>query len=239
MLRPAFLAVVAAAAALTQSIAAEPHVPVSVHEALERVIPGIKPDSVSATPVPGLYEVVLSTRVVYISADGNYLVRGDLIDLQTRENLSEKKRKGVRLAELGQLSQDSMIVFTADNVKHTVTVFTDVDCGYCARLHKQMADYNRLGITIRYVAFPRAGIPSGSYDKTVSVWCSDDPHTAIGDAKFGKPVEARTCDNPVKNHYVTGQLIGVSGTPTIVLDDGEVLPGYVPPEQLLQFLDRA
>ena len=130
-----------------------------------------------------------------------------------------------------------MIVFAPEVVRHTITVFTDVDCGYCARMHRQMADYNRLGIKIRYTAFPRAGVGSSTWDKMVSVWCAKDQHNAITDAKAGNAIEPRSCPNPVREQYEAGRAIGVTGTPALVLESGEIIPGYVPPDELASRLD--
>jgi thiol:disulfide interchange protein DsbC len=120
-----------------------------------------------------------------------------------------------------------MVVFGPEDAKYTVDVFTDIDCPYCVRLHNQMAEYNRLGIRIRYLAFPRAGISSSSYDKWVSVWCSDDRQTAMGDAKNGKRIPAKKCDSPVKQQFALGRAVGVRGTPSLILENGHMIPGYV------------
>ena len=213
-------------------------VPAALSARLEALGPDRAPDSVAETPLAGLYEVRFGSTIVYLSGDGRYILRGDLLDLDTQRNVTEQARQSVRAETIGGLEETGMIVFAPDIVKHTVTVFTDVDCPYCVRLHQQMADYNRLGIEVRYVAFPRAGIPSPTYDKTVSVWCASDPHTAIGDAKMGRAIEARRCDNPVRAHYDIGLEAGVTGTPAIILESGELVPGYVPPEELAQMLDE-
>jgi len=142
-----------------------------------------------------------------------------------------------RVEIVGALGESSMVVFAPQAAKHTVTVFTDVDCGYCQRMHRQMADYNRLGITIRYTAFPRAGVGSDTYDRMVSVWCASDQQAAMTDAKAGRAVEAARCDNPVSAHYEAGRAIGVRGTPSIVPESGEMIPGYVEPQELLDRLD--
>lgn len=226
-------------AVLTPPLALPQHleIPPNLQRALGQLLPGAVADEISLSPIEGFYQVVIGAEIVYVSADGRYIVRGDFIDLEQNINVTEVKRREARLNLINSLDATS-IAFTPERVAHRVHVFTDVDCGYCARLHSQIAEYNALGIEVRYVAFPRAGVPSASYDKTVSVWCSDDPHKAIGDAKFGRAVEPRSCDNPVKDHYVTGQLLGVSGTPTIVLDSGAIVPGYVPPAKLLDYLER-
>ena len=214
-------------------------IPAALTERLEALAPDLDPDHIAETPVAGLYEVRFGSTIVYVSGDGRYMLQGDLMDLDTRRNVTERARESMRAEALGGLGEAGMIVFAPDGeVKHTVTVFTDVDCPYCVKLHRQMADYNRLGIKVRYTAFPRAGIPSPTYDKTVSVWCASDPQTAIGDAKMGRPVETRRCDNPVREHYEVGRAVGVTGTPAIVLESGEIVPGYVPPEDLAQMLDE-
>ena len=129
-----------------------------------------------------------------------------------------------------------MIVFAPEETKYTVTVFTDVDCLYCAKLHREMAALNDYGIKVRYLAFPRAGIHSETYNKMVSVWCADDTQKAMTQAKLNRRVEPKQCKNPVKDHYNMGQLVGVNGTPTMIFDNGELYPGYIPPETLLQAL---
>ncbi len=207
-----------------------------VRQAVENVIPGMKPDRVNPAPIPGLYELVYGPHIIYVTADGRYMVRGDVVDLQKRENLTETKRKEARHAAINRLDEDGMIVFAPQKTTYSITVFTDIDCGYCRRLHQQMDEYNRLGIAIRYLAFPRAGVPSPTYDQMVSVWCADDRQQAMTTAKAGKRVEPKQCNNPVRQHYELGQAVGVRGTPTMILDNGEVVPGYVPPQQLVNML---
>jgi thiol:disulfide interchange protein DsbC len=230
------LAIVAAVVCSAQTALAV-EIPQSLTSRLSEAIPGTAPDLIQASEISGIFEVHYGASIYYVSADGRYLLRGDLIDLEEKTNLTENRRALSRKIAIDKLDEKGMIVFSPDAVKHTVTVFTDVDCPYCAKFHQQMAEYNGRGVRVRYLAFPRAGIHSESYFKTVSVWCSDDPRQAIGDAKFGKPVAEKTCINPVAEHYNLGQTVGVNGTPTIVLDSGEVIPGYVPPERLLDILE--
>lgn len=213
-------------------------IPPALSARLEALAPDMEPDHVIETPVAGMYEVRFGSIIVYISGDGRYMLRGDLMDLDARRNFTEEARQAARADAIDALGEGSMIVFAPDAVKHTVTVFTDVDCPYCARMHQQMADYNRLGIKIRYTAFPRAGVGSHTFDKMVSVWCAADQRTAMTDAKMGTSIEMLSCDNPVREHYETGQSIGVTGTPAIVLESGEIVPGYVPPQELASRLDE-
>ena len=213
-------------------------VPPALSARLKALAPDMEPDHVIETPLAGMYEVRFGSIIVYLSADGRYMLRGDLMDLDAQRNFTEEARRIARTDAIGALGEASMIVFAPDAVKHTVTVFTDVDCPYCARMHQQMADYNRLGIKVRYTAFPRAGVSSPTYDKMVSVWCAADQRTAMTDAKMGTSIEMLSCDNPVREHYETGQGIGVTGTPAIVLESGEIVPGYVPPQELARRLDE-
>ena len=195
------------------------------------------PDSIAETPVPGLYEVVLGSQILYLSADGRYAVQGDVIDLSASANLTENRRNDLRAAALQKISADDMIIFPAEgDAKYQVSVFTDIDCGYCRKLHTEISAYNAKGITVRYLAFPRAGINSESYKKAVSAWCADNPQEALTKAKMGEEIEEKTCPNPVAAEYELGQQLGVRGTPSIILDNGEMVPGYVPADRLEQTL---
>ena len=212
-------------------------VPPALSARLALLVPDRHPDHVAETALPGMYEVRYGSIVVYLSDDGRYMLRGDLVDLESGRNVTETARSQARVEIVGALGESSMVVFAPETAKHTITVFTDVDCGYCQQMHRQMADYNRLGITVRYTAFPRAGVGSDTYDRMVSVWCASDQQAAMTDAKAGRAVEAARCDNPVSAHYEAGRAIGVRGTPSIVLESGEMIPGYVEPQELLDRLD--
>ncbi|KOR28390.1 thiol:disulfide interchange protein DsbC, partial [Achromatium sp. WMS1] len=193
------------------------------------------------TPVPGLYEVVAESRVFYISSDGRYLLHGSLLDLNERKDLTAAKREELQRAALihvEQFPETQMVVFAPLNPKHTITVFTDIDCGYCRKLHQEIGEFMAQGIKVRYLLFPRAGAGSTSYNKSVNVWCSVDRNQALTDAKAGKTLPDRTCDNPIQQHIKLGELIGVRGTPTIILENGRVLPGYVSAQRMGTFLNN-
>ncbi len=222
----------------TRLVAADPSVPAAVTHVLATLLPGTAPTSVKPAPSGGLYEVTYGPQIVYISADGRYLFKGDILDLKDHRNLTEDQRSGARLKALDALGEDKMVVFAPAKTRHTVTVFTDIDCPYCVKFHQQVGELNRDGIKVRYVAFPRAGIGSKSYREAVTVWCSDDRQQALTDAKAGRKLAQKSCDNPVKEEYELGRSFGVSGTPTLVLDNGDVLPGYVPARQLEKVLEQ-
>lgn len=209
-----------------------------VREAILSLVPNATIDSVSEAVLPGFYEVILGSTVVYVSADGKYLIQGSLYDIQGKHDLTEGARAKLRVDGLKSAGEDKRIVFAPANPKHTVTVFTDIDCGYCRRLHQQIPEYNQLGISIEYLFYPRAGIGSESFDKAVSVWCSDDRREALTTAKNGGALDKKDCANPIKEEYELGGKIGVSGTPMIIAADGTQLGGYVAPAELLQRLDQ-
>jgi thiol:disulfide interchange protein DsbC len=205
---------------------------------LQKLLPNIVVDEIQPLANTGLYEAVINGEVVYFSADGKYVFQGDVISLETRESVTENRRISLRKAILDGLNEKDMIVFEPKKTEHTLTVFTDIDCGYCRKLHSQMNEYNDLGIRIRYMAFPRAGIGSKSYKEAVSVWCAEDKNKAMTLAKSGQQIDEKTCDNPVKTDYEIGRKLGVSGTPAMFTESGQILPGYVPPKKLKEILDK-
>jgi thiol:disulfide interchange protein DsbC len=205
---------------------------------LQGVLGETKPDSVNPTAVPGLYEVVLGSQIVYLSEDGRFAIQGDIVDLNARSNVTEQRREDLRAKAVEALGDNKAVVFAPlGTVKHTVTVFTDIDCTYCRKFHSEIAAYNQNGIKIRYLMYPRAGIGSDSYQKAVAVWCADNRQEALTRAKRGEEIPRKTCDNPVKAQYELGSALGIRGTPSIILEHGEMLPGYVPPAQLVQILE--
>lgn len=212
-------------------------IPEALSETLEDL--GVPVDRVLETRVPGIYEVSFGTRLIYMSADGRYMLRGNLVDLKANRNLTVERQRSLRQSVLAGLDEREMIVFSGKDPKHTVTVFTDVDCGYCAKLHRELADYLEQGIRIRYMAYPRAGEGSGTARKMISVWCAPDQHEALTRAKAGETVDPANCDNPVMRQYALGAQFGVRGTPTIVLETGDVIPGYAPARDLLRAILEA
>ena len=195
--------------------------------------PQVDGQQITPTPIPGIYEVRLGAQIAYVSADGNYLIQGDIYDLNSEENLTERRRTAARVEAVDQVGESSMVIFGAEDAGHTVTVFTDIDCGYCRKLHRQMADYNAEDIRVRYMFFPRSGPETESWVKADKVWCSEDRNSALTRAKAGEVIEADDCGStPVAQHYDLGVSFGIRGTPAILLESGEIVPGYVPPAEL-------
>ncbi|MBB3227514.1 thiol:disulfide interchange protein DsbC [Luteibacter sp. Sphag1AF] len=215
-----------------------------VRTAIEALGPGIQVDSVTPAPMPGFYQVVASGRMVYVSADGRYMLNGNLVDLKSQTDLSAQSWAATRKAALAKVPASRRLVFAPANPKHTVTVFTDVDCGYCRELHKHIEEFNKQGIAVEYLFWPREGLQttSGSdtpsYTKAVSVWCAADRRGAFNEAMKGGAVKPATCENPVKDEFELGERLGVNGTPTILTENGDVVGGYVTPAQLLKSLSK-
>lgn len=206
--------------------------------ALKQLDPAIDVGFIGAAPFAGFREVLVGGQVVYVSDDGRYLMQAQPFDLKTRQTASSQALLSFRRTQLDSVPQAERIVFAPPNAAHTVTVFTDVECGYCRKLHNEIAELNKLGIAVEYLAFPRRGLESQDYKDMVSVWCASDRKRAMTDAKGGKRVAAKTCENPVATHYGVGQAIGVSGTPAVFAEDGTQLGGYLPPQAMRQALDR-
>jgi len=209
----------------------------AIRESMAKSMPAVKIDSVKPSVVKGLYEVIVGTNIFYFSDDGKYLLQGRLVDVAARKDLTEEKLSGTRKQAIEKIGQENMIVFKPKIGKYTVTVFTDIDCGYCRKLHSEIDQYLAQGITIQYLFFPRAGKDSDSYNKAVSVWCADDRNAALTAAKKDQKVPAKTCDNPVDEHMQLGADFDVKGTPMIVTEKGNIYPGYLPAKQLVEVLE--
>ena len=209
----------------------------AVEKAIQSLVPDVKIDSIAESEMPNVYRVVLKGQVVYVSADGRYLFQGSMFDIANKTDLTENARADIRRSALAKIGAEQRIIFPAKNPKHTVTVFTDIDCGICRRMHSEIAGYNERGISVEYLFYPRAGIGSESYDKAVSVWCASDRNKALDDA-MSQPnavadVKTNICENPIARDYELAQKLASSGTPTVLTAEGVQLGGYLPPDQLL------
>jgi thiol:disulfide interchange protein DsbC len=200
----------------------------AITAAIQRLAPGARVDSVRPSGLPGVMEVVFAGSVVYASEDGKYILNGRLLDSTTRSDLTENTEKTLRAAALKQIGPEKRLTFAAENPKHHVTVFTDVDCGYCRKLHQEIASYNAAGISVDYLFFPRAGLNSPSFDKAAFIWCSDDKKLAMNQSMSpaGTAHAPANCKHPIGETLALGQRIAKAGTPTILADDGSFLGGY-------------
>lgn len=209
-----------------------------VRNAIHKLNSQVEIDHISAAPIAGFREAIVGGQTLYVSDDGRYLLQGNLYDMNAKENLSQRNLSKVRRQLLDTIPVADRIVFAPPSPKYTVSVFTDVECGYCRKLHSQIEEYNRQGIAVQYLAFPRMGLGSPDFQKMVNVWCAADRKKALTDAKSERAVPVRNCKNPVTMEYDIGQRVGLQGTPMIITDKGEVMPGYMPPEALRATLDK-
>lgn len=222
----------------------------TIKTTLKKIMPSATPDSIAESVIPGVYEIVYGAQIVYMTGDGKFMFEGDVYDVNKRVNVTENKRALGRKKVIDSIDQKSLIVFKPEGIetKHVITAFTDIDCGYCRKLHGEMADYNKKGIEVRYAAFPRSGLQTPSYFKALSVWCAKDQNKAMNFAKGGAKLEQlqklaqvdndKYCKESIAKHFNLARDVGVTGTPTLMLDNGQVIPGYVPPDRLIKMLDN-
>ncbi|WP_207950805.1 DsbC family protein [Marinobacter sp. JSM 1782161] len=212
----------------------------AISERLEGAIPGLKVQGVTPSDIDGFYEVATNNPdMIYATADGGYFFVGDLYQVSDAgvSNVTESSRAEQRAELLAQVDPDDMIRFEPDGkIKSKIYVFTDIDCPYCRKLHKDVPRLNELGIEVNYLGYPRSGPNTSSFRKYVSVWCSDDPQAAMDAAKAGQSVPEASCENPVQDQFRLGGEVGVTGTPAIVLEDGQMVRGYVPADKLARGL---
>ena len=207
-----------------------------VRAELTKMIPPAESAEIVATPADNVYRMEFQGNFAYVYVVGDHVLIGELLNTKDQVNLGDLAQSEKVAKVIDEVSTDKMIVFGPKDAKRHITVFTDIDCGYCRKLHNEVADLTEAGVQVRYLAFPRAGIGSESHKKYVSVWCNDDQQSALTSAKAGTAVPAATCENPVSETYNLGQQVGVRGTPTIIFDDGTLTPGYLPSAELIRRL---
>jgi len=208
----------------------------AIETKIRALAPNAETIAVSETPIDGLLQVQVNNDIYYATADAKYLITGRVIDMDTRVDLTDQAKAGIRKGFLEGLDPKQQISFAPENPEYDLLVFTDIDCGYCRKLHNQIDEYMAEGIAIHYMAFPRAGIGSHSYEKFVSVWCAADQRSAMTEAKSGAEPAPAQCDNPIADQYNLGREVGVTGTPALLTADGTLIPGYMPPAQLKERL---
>jgi thiol:disulfide interchange protein DsbC len=206
-------------------------------QALAKIMPQVAPSKISQSPVAGMYEVIVGTQVVYMSVDAKFMIEGDLINLATNENVSEGAKSAIRLAGMNKIGEENMIVYAPKEVKETITVITDIDCGYCRLLHSEIPNYLENNIAVRYIFKPVLG-GEKDMEKTISVWCSDDQKSALDIAKAGGDIKRKVCKNPIEEHLKFSYESGARGTPAIVLEDGQLIAGYVRYDKLIAELRK-
>lgn len=209
----------------------------SVRASLKQQIPGMAVENVAPSPLPGLYEVIADGQIYYVNESATHLIQGSIIDLESRNNLTEQRLGGVHLNLIESIGEDDMLIYEPEeSIDRAITVFTDTSCPYCSKLHNEIDVLLDAGVRVRYLLYPRAGVDSPTFEELRSVWCSDDQQTAMTTAKSGGKVTPAECDNPIEEHMEVAQKVGLRGTPLIYLDNGKQIPGYQDAAALLEQL---
>ena len=203
-------------------------------KSLSRLSSDFEITDVKETPIKGIYQVTIGPDVIYMSRDGNYVLKGEILDIGNRRNLTEDFRAQTRINLLNTISDSEYIEFSSTKTKNYIYVFTDVDCGYCRKLHRDVPELNSMGIAVRYLAYPRAGVDSIIGEEMRNVWCAENRQKALTTSKNRQPIEVKICDAPIARHHALGRELGVTGTPAIFLENGRKLPGYIPPDELYE-----
>jgi thiol:disulfide interchange protein DsbC len=219
----------------------------TVKSAIEAKLPGIEISHIEQSPIANYYQAFFNNEMIYVSADGRFIFTGNLIELSEQAPINhtqaaianrDARQAPMRAETIAQLDESDMVVFKATNEKHVITIFTDVDCAYCRKLHKEMPQLNAAGITVRYLAYPRAGLGSTAHKKLVSIWCSPNKQAAMNEAKLNRKFSDITCQNPLDQHFNLTRKFNLSGTPSLILEDGELIGGYLPVDDLVAHLER-
>jgi len=222
-----------AGALIAAAAAGEP--PVDPRVDIAKKIPGTKADELKPTPIPGMYELTRGTDIGYVTSDGRFYFGGDLYDIEQGVNLTDASRNGARRSLLATIPESETVTFSPANPKYTITVFTDVDCGYCRKLHSEINELNKLGVRVRYVFYPRDGPGSEAWETAEAVWCAPDRADALTRAKRGEAIPSTKCGaTPVAKQYELGQKLNIRGTPGIFTEEGDYITGYLPPAKLLE-----
>ena len=217
----------------------------AVADKVRQAWPQLEATAVTPSPIAGLYEVAVGMQLYYVSADGSRLIiGGNIMDSSSRQSLSEPIRATLVAQTLSPLGQKRALVFPGSKSgqhksKRWLAVFTDVSCGYCARLHREIGKITSAGIDVRYFLYPRAGLNSDAARQMESAWCSTDRQRDLTAAKAGRRLPSRSCENPIAEHFRLGQELEIRGTPYIFLDTGKAIPGYVPAKNIKNLMGEA
>jgi len=204
-----------------------------VLQSLAEQLPGIEFTDVAPSAIPGLFEVIADGRVFYVDETAQHLIDGALIRLNDRVNLTEARLSGIHMSMIHEMDEQDMLIYEPEQSSdRSITVFTDISCGYCRRLHEEIDTLLSEGVRVRYLLFPRAGLGSQAHKDLESVWCADNPQEAMTVAKAGGEIIPATCDNPIEKHVALAERLGLRGTPLIYTDSGEKIPGYRPASDL-------
>lgn len=211
-----------------------------LRKTLQETMPKLEISDIRETPVAGVLELQSGGDIVYMTPDAKFMFQGAFIDLEQRVNLTDQRKGQVHMALINALPDEKTVLFKSDgSPTREITVFTDTSCPYCSKLHEEVGKLTDAGISVRYLLYPRAGMGSPAFRELQSVWCADDQQQAMTDAKQGKTIEEKTCDNPIEEHVVLAQQVGLRGTPLIYLDSGEIVNGYRPASEIIEMVKQS
>lgn len=226
-----FLIPLLALLAISPALATE-----AIESRMAEVVPELSPDSIQASGMPGVYEVRYGTDIFYVSEDGRYLLQGSLVDLETRENLTEKSRRGLRAAMFADIPDAELTVYVPEReVRHVINVFTDPNCPFCRQFHDEMPTYMNAGVKVRYFIYPVLGRESPVIMR--DIWCAESRTDAMDRAKAGRAIPSADCPTPADEHLALGRELGITGTPASVTGDGQLISGYRPAIEMIQLLN--
>ena len=207
---------------------------------LHERLPDLNVASLEESVIPGLYELITDGEIYYVSASGDHIIDGDMIDMTTRSNLTAARKGKIHLSLINAVAEADMLIYEPKQKSdRSLTVFTDISCGYCRKLHSELDELLDGGVRVRYLMFPRAGLGSQAHKDLESVWCAEDPQEAMTVAKAGGAIVPEACQNPIENHVALAEQVGLRGTPLIYLDNGEMIPGYRSAQQLVQMIHNS
>ncbi|MFK7892466.1 MAG: DsbC family protein [Granulosicoccus sp.] len=221
-------------------IAADPDLVESIHAKLEERLPGIAISEINATPFAGVYELVTDGQIYYVDEAAEYLIDGNLIQISDRANLTDARLGGMHMSMIDDIGEENMLIYEPEEPSsRSITIFTDISCGYCRRLHAELPTLLEEGVRVRYLMFPRAGLGSQGHKDLESVWCADNPLEAMDNAKAGGEIEPASCENPIEQHVALAERVGLRGTPLIYTDSGVKVPGYREAEALATMVNNS
>ena len=211
-----------------------------IRKILGEKLPEIEISSVGPSPVAGVFELISAGQIYYVTGDGKYIFDGNLIDMESRTNLTTARLGGVHMSLINAMGEDNMLIFQPEkSAERSITVFTDTSCPYCSKLHAEIDVLLEHGVSVRYLMFPRAGIGSQAHRDLESVWCADNQQEAMTTAKAGGSIPTKTCDNPIESHIALAEQVGLRGTPLIYIDDGQMIPGYRSADDLVEMIQNS
>ena len=206
---------------------------------IKKRLPDIDISSIAETPIDGVYEMISGGQIYYIGASGKHIIDGDLIDLDTRANLTADRLGRIHIGLINNIKEEDMLIYpSTKDTGRSITVFTDTSCGFCRKLHQELDVLLDAGISVRYLLFPRAGVGSAAHKNLESVWCAENPQAAMTIAKAGGEVAQKACSNPIRTHMAMAEQVGLRGTPLIYLDTGQQIPGYRAAADLVRLVNE-